>query len=234
MENKAIDMVITSCGRLNLLDRTIKSFDKFNTHPISKLIIIDDSADKEIHNELSKTYTDNRYQLIFNGEKKGLIPSIDIAYSFIETEYFFHCEDDWEFMGKGFIDKSLVILENKPNILQVWLRGDKDPNGHPVEPEIYEIDGVKYKLMAVNHNDVWHGFSFNPTVRRLKDYKLIAPWSGIQLDGFALTRIGYQENHIGRVYYEQHGFRAASLIEEYCVHIGWSQRTDAWKNYANK
>ena len=37
-----VTVVITSCGRLDLLDKTLSSFMEFNTYPIEKFIIIDD------------------------------------------------------------------------------------------------------------------------------------------------------------------------------------------------
>ena len=59
----------------------------------------------------------------------GQVAAIDRAYGGVTSEYIFHCEDDWEFHATGLIEKSKVILENNPSILQVWLRGLADTNG---------------------------------------------------------------------------------------------------------
>lgn len=225
-----VTVVLTSCGRLDLLKQTIDSFRQYNTYPIEKFIVIDDSGDWNFHKELMSTIKDVTF--ILNVENLGLIKSIDVAYSHVNTPYIFHCEDDWLFLKSGFIEDSLQILENYPEIMQVWIRSDQNPNGHPIEPELMEINGVKFKMVGTYQHNVWHGFSFNPGLRRLKDYQLIAPYSEIHLD--ENRGIGVQENHIGRVLFEQYGFRAATLIPEYCIHIGGYQRTYADVSRQNK
>lgn len=225
-----VTVVLTSCGRLELLVRTIESFRHFNTYPIQRFLLIDDSGDKDFHHALIDRFPD--IEMILNEENIGLIPSIDKAYSQVKTPYIFHMEDDWEFKDYGFIEKSIKVLRNNPQIMQVWLRGDQNPNGHPIEPQIFESEGVQFKLVGTYQHNVWHGFSFNPTVRNINHYRLIAPWSEIHLD--ENRGIGVQENHIGRVYFEQYGFRAASLIPEYCIHIGGWQRTYADVSKQNK
>lgn len=218
-----ITAVLTSCGRLDLLRETIDSFYKFTDIYPKEFIIIDDCGKPEIHEQLKIEYS--KFKLILNQENIGLIHSIDKAYSEVKTPYVFHLEDDWRFNKGGFMQQSLDILENIPNIMQVWLRGDRNPNGHPIEPEVKEINGIKYKMVGIHVHGVWHGFSFNPTLRRISDYRLIAPWSEIHLD--ENRGIGVQENHIGRVYFEKYGFRAATLLDEYCVHTGDWNRTYA-------
>ena len=225
-----ITVVLTSCGRLDLLIRTIDSFRKFNTFPVSRFLVIDDSGDRDFHLALIDQYSDVEFML--NETNIGLIKSIDKAYSQVRTPYIFHCEDDWEFTRSGFMEQSLKILEKKPNIMQVWLRGQNNPNGHPIEPEIYEVDGVFYRMVGTYQHNVWHGFTFNPGLRRLSEYNLIAPYDDIHLD--ENRGIGVQENHIGRVLFEQYGFRAATLLDEYCVHIGGHNRTYADPSKQNK
>jgi len=213
-----VTTVITSCGRLDLLDRTLTSFLKYNQYPISQFIIVDDSGDASVHEKLTEKYPD--YDLILDPEKRGLIACVDDAYSKVNNPYIFHLEDDWEFTKEGFIDKSLKILQLNPIIMQVWLRGDKNPNGHPIEPELYLADDVEFKLVALRQHTSWHGFTFNPGLRRLADYKLVAPYTGIHLNEHSMTSFRIQENHIGLVYFDNFGFRAATLLDEYCIHIG--------------
>jgi hypothetical protein len=220
-----VTVVLTSCGRLELLRQTVDSFLKFCEYPIEEFIIIDDSGNKNVHEDLKYQYSAEYFHLILNEQNIGLIPSIDKAYSKVRTPFIFHTEDDWEFTRAGFIEKSVKILQNERNIMQVWLRGDKNPNGHPIEPEVFETDGVQYKLVGTYQHSVWHGFTFNPGLRRLSEYNLIKPYDDIHLD--ENRGIGVQENHIGRVLFEQYGFRAATLLDEYCYHTGDFNRTYA-------
>ena len=214
-----ITLVIISCGRFNLLKRTIDSFNKFNTLPVKEVIIIEDSGNLSISKQIQETWP--AYHLITNLKNIGEIASIDTAYSEVETPYIFHCEDDWEFYRAGFMEQSLTILEHDPKMLQVWLREHYDTNTHPIDPDIHSIDGVMYQLMSINAlGGAWHGFTWNPGLRRLTDYKLVAPFAQTIAEGDfnALT-----ECHIGQKYFEL-GFRAAILMGGYVRHIGYGQQ----------
>lgn len=215
-----VTVVVTSCGRISLLKRTIESFNMFNTYPITEFIIVDDSGNQEVHEELRALFTD--CMLILYPKNRGLIQCIDDAYSWIKTPYIFHMEDDWEFIHSGFIEKSIVILDNVAEIMQVWIRGYNNPNGHPIDTEVFNVNGVEYRLVcAVPHHDpAWHGFTFNPGLRRLSDYLLLAPFVNVGDH----PGIGQRECNIGEAFY-QLGFRAAAIGEECCVHIGGQSRT---------
>jgi hypothetical protein len=194
-----ITVVVTANGRDALLKRTLDSFHRFNTYPDVKVIIRDDSK-----NHL------------------GQIRSIDEVYKQINTKYFLHLEEDWEFYRGGFIEHSLRILDQHPEILTVWLRHPDDTNGHPVEERRFAVHDTEmyttvYQLMSLNAlGGNWHGFTWNPGVRRLSDYELVKPFEQfIQPGDFAALT----ECRIGLKYLEL-GFRAAILPDGYCKHIG--------------
>jgi hypothetical protein len=204
MVDKKITFALTSCGRPDLLERTLDSFLEMNTYPIEKYIINEDSAIEGINDNLIKKYSYLNIEWILNKERFGQIKSIDNMYSKIDTEYIFHCEEDWLFTNKSFIEKSLDILENNEKILQVWLRAKNDTNGHPIEDYSDNFDLVKLGYMGV-----WNGFSFNPGLRRLSDYKLLGKYKNIG-----------HEPQISEKYKEL-GFRVAILKEKHVEHIGW-------------
>jgi hypothetical protein len=216
-----ISLVITSCGRVELLKRTIASFLKYNDIPISEVILIDDSGDIIVKEEIEKYFNllgwNVPVNLLFNAKNIGQVKSIDIAYSRVKQPYIFHLENDWEFICCGFMSKSLTILDTCPNVLTVWLRGLLDTNTHPVDDLIYNTLGVDFRLMSVNAlGGSWHGFTWNPGLRRTIDYKNIGTFADFIYDNdfAALT-----ECRIGQWYYER-GFRAATLLNKYVKHIG--------------
>ena len=214
-----ITLVIISCGRFHLLKRTIDSFNKFNTLPVREVIIIEDSGNMSVSKQIQEAWPE--YHLITNLKNIGEIASIDEAYSQVKTKWIFHVEDDWEFYRTGFMEQSLAILESNPKILQVWLREHYDTNTHPIDPEIYKVGDIMYQLMTLNAlGGAWHGFTWNPGLRRLADYKLVAPFAQTIAEGDfnALT-----ECHIGQKYFEL-GFRAAILMGGYVKHIGYGQQ----------
>jgi hypothetical protein len=111
-----VTVVLTSCNRPELLEKTLISFIKYNTYRnIKETIIIDDSGIYGCNNiVLNKPYLNPYLKIlniksIYNKTNIGQIQSIDKAYSYVKTKYIFHCEEDWEFLQTGFIEKSLKI-----------------------------------------------------------------------------------------------------------------------------
>ena len=215
-----ITFVLTSCGRLDLLRKTIDSFNEFNTYPIEEFIIIDDSGIIDLQDRMREEYPD--YTLIFNEERIGQIKSIDKAYSRVKTPYIFHCEDDWDFYKRGFIEDSLEILKSDEKILLVWLRELHDTNGHPQDEEIHNINNAKYKYVSLNWKGGWSGFTFNPGLRRLKDYELIKPYSSTPVH-FNLNnnRFYVPELEISKNYGDM-GYRTVILTRGSVKHSGWN------------
>jgi GT2 family glycosyltransferase len=199
-----VTFTLTACGRPDLLERTIDSFVAMNTYPIAHYIIIEDSGVVGINDDLKKKYEKLNIEWIENKSRIGQIASIDIMYEKVKSEYIFHCEDDWLFTAPGFIEKSLEIMESNPKWLQVWLRDQNDTNYHPVEA--YSED---YDLMELNDKDEWHGFTFNPGLRRVADYKLCGCYKNIGHEGQL------------SIFYKELGFRAPIVKEKYIEHIGW-------------
>ena len=208
-ETEKVTLVVTSCDRHDLLRRTLESFVKFNTYPIHETIIVEDS-DRAIPIDLFRLGGLGNVGLLLNVQRIGQIPSIDRAYAQVQTPYIFHCEDDWEFHREGFIEQSMQILESYPEVMQVWLRED---SGH------LALKTAQYPFftMQLDWAGGWSGFSFNPGLRRLCDYKKIGNYvdatRGCQQFGCE------SELKLSRLYRSM-GFIAASLRPGFVKHIG--------------
>lgn len=216
---KEITAVFTSCGRWNLLQQTLTSFCNTNTYQYIKFIIIDNSALTEAKDKINNIVQklNIKHQIIINDTNIGQVASIDKAYSYIDTEYIFHCEDDWFFSGSEYIEKSIDVLDSIPKIVNVNLRfrfdGEKGADS-PIEPLQQTLNGTKYHLYQLNYLNMWHGFSWNPGLRKLNDYNII---------GSCYKNIG-QEQHTGQLYKEL-GYRGACLEGQYAKHIGTNSST---------
>jgi hypothetical protein len=213
-ETSDITIVVTSCGRFDLLKKTLESLDRYNTAPIRAVIFTEDSGDEGVWNAIPPHWADHT-QVFINHTKLGQLASIDLAYASVETAFVFHCEDDWEFYRPGFIEDSKVFLEQMPSVLQVWLRSfahDVRVN-YPFHSlgERFVIAGRAASRILSSEDD-WQGFSFNPGLRRLADYGALAPFSR-----FATSPQG--ESGLSREY-AQKGFFAVALEADAVVHIG--------------
>lgn len=207
-----IDVILTSCGRFDLLERTLESFHRHNTYPIREFHIYDDSGfekwnDKQ-HEAVERIEQTYSHVTFHAGDKRiGQIEAMCYLMQFVTTPYYFTCEDDWHFTESGFIEDSMAVLEEHPEILQCWLRSKSDTNGHPV----ISFNG-KCSLMSTKYE--WKGFSFNPALRRLSDY---VPYNTITT--FRPNDPSRSEREIGE-YYHKLGRTAAILNKGYVKHIG--------------
>lgn len=200
-----ITLAVTSCGRLDLLGKTLESFDRHNTHPIKRRVIIEDSGDMQVYSALLLLYGEE-YDIIFNDPKLGHVQSLDRMYGTIDTPWIFHCEDDWEFIRPGFIESSMEVLKRREDVVVVTLRALDDTMGHPIEEKVYDD---LYRLCTPDHLGVWSGFTLNPGLRRLSDYQRVAPYA----------QYGTHEADLA-AHYRSLGYRGAILLEPYVVHIG--------------
>lgn len=79
-------------------------------------------------------------------------------------------QDDWLFHTKGdFIQQSISVLQHVEDALVVWCRDLRD-HDLPMGPVLRTPDGVPFhKVLPMS---LWKGFSFNPGLRRVSDYKV--------------------------------------------------------------
>lgn len=203
---KEVSLVITSCGRFDLLEKTLNSFFECNTYPVKKIIITEDSTEGEKLKRLISKYKDWNFDLIINEQRLGQLKSIDKAYSHIDTEYIFHCEDDWEFLQKGFIEKSMEILEEDSKVLLVGLRDKGDfEEGFFLEKEYAFHTGEKFYEVR---DEI---FTYNPGLRRKSDSDLFGLHE-------KLENTRYEEELSG--FYKERGYKTVYLKGKYVEHIG--------------
>jgi hypothetical protein len=210
-----ITLVVTSCNRHDLLQKTLESISRYVDLPIAQTIIIEDSPAPE-PDFLDSITNLGKIHWLSNGRRVGQLMSIDRAYSFVHTPYIFHCEDDWEFTQGGFLKPSLDILKQHPKIISVG--GLWDTNGHP------SVDDPQYpdfKIQQPCWHDFWGGLSFNPGLRRLSDWKQIGSY-GKQV-GYNLSGLQHEQK-LSKLYLDR-GYTIAVLpgAKPYIKHIGYNR-----------
>ena len=173
-----MSFVITSCGRLDLLDKTLESFFKFNSYKFQDLFLIEDPVDENIYKKVKKKWG-GKLDITFNQTKKGQIKSIEEIYKKITTPYVFHCEDDWMYTRGNFIEESLEILKTDPKIIQVWLESESAEKFGIFEfGPVITYNKLDFKKVSPKDGWEWGFFSFRPGVKRMSDYHLINGYEG--------------------------------------------------------
>jgi hypothetical protein len=208
-----ITFVLTSCGRFDLLERTLESFAATNDYPIRRYIIIEDSEDERVL-RMRDRFPELNLEIVINRPRLGQLASIDKAYAMVNTEYIFHCEDDWLFTKPGVITRSLVLLQAFPDVVMVWPRGSGShgPDWIMRLPMIEE-KGVRYRPIDPKAHHRWGNFTFNPGLRRLSDYHRLPSYAEVGGEGAV------------SVAYKRLGLRMVLLEDGGVDHIGSGRST---------
>jgi hypothetical protein len=217
-----VDVILTSYARYDLLEQTLESFFRYNDFPINRFFIYEDyGRDRMNAAQLSTLQTlKEKYaidEVIMPHRRQGQIKALDTLWSRVSTEYCFQMEDDWLFYRESWIADSIAVMKEAPKICTVWLRERDDLNGHPVVP----LDNGKYDLLSREYQKRWHGFTFNPSVKRLADYRLLGTYGLYAM--FSPSNPSRSEMIIAKEYYKR-GFSAAVLKQGYIRHIGGDGR----------
>lgn len=223
-----VALVITSCGRQDLLERTLKSFFATNEYPLNEIIVIED-GDGKLNGHLESVFKSQKIRWLQTGSRVGQIKAIDCAYQACTSDYIFHCEDDWEFFQTGYLSKSLTLLKHHPWLLQVWIRSLRDTNKHPLLKLECTTAGIPFRLLSPNHDaepwGQWHGFSWNPGLRRRDDYEKLGSFALLDPEGSKET---WRVESEASKFYKHSGFLAAILADNsgdgYVRHIGKERR----------
>lgn len=229
--DESVTMLITSCNRPFLLEKTLESFVKYNTYPIVKTIILDDSGVINCNESAISKYREKLNIIsLYNKTNISQLRSIDKLYSYVSTKYVFHCEEDWEFLQPYFIEKSMAIFNANPNekIFTIWLRPHNNTSGHPIiidnENRGYFLMHPNFSYMSRDNQYTWCGVTFNPGLRKTEDIYMFHPLTNMckltEKNGKMVPCEGeYTINSI----YRDCGFRAYILSEPtgHVKHIGY-------------
>jgi len=228
---KEITLFITSCGRPQLLKRTLESFVKFNTYPIKEVILCEDSG---IPNIVDFAKIILPYPIIFcyNQTRIGQMKTIEKYTQLIKTPYVFHLEDDYEFFDSGFIEMSFRILDTDPKISQVLLEDEqhtftKIDIGNPL---CYKVMTNEISEIHANNGDgPLTLFSWRPSLKRIEIQRLrmpYQPWDDEYTIELLINKLGYYSvvtknskngrlgfcTHIGKNYHVPEDFKKIKII----------------------
>ena len=112
---------ITTCKRLDLFERTMNSFLNCcqDVHRIRRFVCADDNSSTEDRERMQALYP--FFEFIFKSpEDKGHARSMNLLRAEVDTPYWLHMEDDWEFLvAADYIGRAAEILRVEPGVAQV-------------------------------------------------------------------------------------------------------------------
>lgn len=216
-ENAAADdaytVVLTSCGRFDLLGPTLESFFAHVDERPAAFVLVEDSGDEAVRETVARfeSALGRRFTVLLNRPQLGQMRSIDRAYAEVETPYVFHCEDDWEFFRSGFIAESRAILTARAEVSMVGLRprAELNPLVRDLPKEALGADpGVEFFALDPSLHPEYFSYSFNPGLRRLADARAIGPFAPLGHE----PDVSYA--------FKKRGFRIANLERPAVRHLG--------------
>lgn len=209
---KEVTVIVTDNNRVDLLRRTLTSFFAMNTYPIVGGMYIHNDGKDKLFNEIRREFADANWY--FSGGTIGYAASLDFLLSKVSTEYVFNIESDWLFHSNpGFIERSMTILEEHPDVHQVWIRDESD-HGHPLGQQV-SLSGIAVKPVTYGYKKHWNGWSLNPALRRMGDIKRMFP------NGLVEHRDEIdQAKHVAKFNY-----KAVAMVDSSIRHIGYGRRS---------
>jgi len=206
-----ITFVVISAGRFDLLETTLDSFLEYNSAAVARHILVEDRGGEAVLDVLKKYPV--KFDVMINQPPIGAIAGVDRAYSSVATPYIFHCEDDWRFFRPGFVEESMALLEAFPEISMVLCRrrGQSAVSDLIYQGELRTYRGIAYRVAPKLAHPHWLGYSFNPGLRRLSDYKEIGSFGrwGVEIDA--------------SIFFKRRGMAMAVLEEPACETTGWKR-----------
>jgi hypothetical protein len=220
-----LDVLVNSCARPDTLEVSMRTFRKhIKTSHKLRYVLLEDWIDEDRDRRQKGRKWLTKHQSWFDEihyAKKRMGPGFFFAptVKLCQTDFFFHLEDDNEFMFDINIDPLIKVMQNHDDITNIVLRRAKvDKRNHPKN---VVIDGLK--LTAFDLFSVATGV-FNTKVvkrvidecgwdRQLREAKVLGP--AAKKLGFKQYTLGFDENkphykHVG----PQKGYRKGRWIKD--------------------
>lgn len=194
----AVTVVLTSCGRFDLLERGLRSFYKKNTAPIDRFLFMENSGD-ETAREIARS-VDPGIEVHLG--RRGQLGSIDHAYGLVETPFIFHCEDDYVYFRGNFIEESMTILKADNQISMVSGRTWHHDNLFHVP--VTEHSGISVRLPRRSLHPGWFGYAFHTGLRRKREWERFGPFAQHSREwdvSYTMKRAGFRMAYLAEEAY---------------------------------
>jgi hypothetical protein len=166
-------VVLTSCGRFDLLEDTIASFARH--FDFDALTVAEDSGDHAGAEAFRSKF--DFVEVLVNDPKLGQMRSIDRLYERIATPYIIHLEDDWRFNATCDLDKIVRVLDANRDLTGVIIANREYAAKYEPFAEKKSFEGIGYKFFELDAHPEWFSYSFNPSVVARRTWIEMGPFS---------------------------------------------------------
>ncbi len=190
-----VTVCLTSCGRLDLLERTLGSFRAY--HPGGKIIISEDSADPDVVAKAKAACPDTT--VVSAAERVGQMKSIDRMFCLVETPYLFHLEDDWLFDGAVDWTASIALLASRDDVANISVRAFSEiKEKYRRRSDELRLERATFRLMRADAHPEFFGWSNNPGLMRTELYRAYRPFARLRHDQLSalIKREGRREAYL--------------------------------------
>ena len=151
-----IDVMINSCARIDLLERSLESFNKYvhSEEHTFRRVLIEDKVDNERRRQLGIDWIiKNKHEfdkIVLLPEKAGVGFWWQKTMEYCESPYHIHVEDDNEYLTEVNIDAIIDTMERHSNIINIAFSRGPIRKENNLGQEI--VDGLaltKFRLMSV-------------------------------------------------------------------------------------
>jgi hypothetical protein len=168
-----ITVVLTSCGRWDLLVQSLDTF--LSHHAPGRFLLIDDSADRAFAERIGARYPG--IEVILNDPRLGQHASIDKAYAQVSTPWIVHLEDDWFFTGPMDVTDAMALMNDDASIAAVCFSVFRKLKfRHRIFGTTFRHGDRLYGDLRRAHRD-WYGFSYYPTLLRRSLWEEFGPYA---------------------------------------------------------
>ena len=178
-----VALAITSCGRFDLLQRTLASMRPWIDRFPHRFVVEDSAESPDIFNRLEE----DGFTILVNGSNLGQHRSIDHMYARIDTKYILHCEDDWEFSREPDFEAARLVLDNgiggHDRVSLVCFHDFTRYSKHRQDTYRYtDVLGARFRY-SFNPGSRYNSFTFNPCVLRRDLTEVTGPYESFLTEG---------------------------------------------------
>jgi hypothetical protein len=151
-----------------------------------------------------------------NNVNERHMSNVQQLYETVHTRWWFHCEDDWEFVNDGFIQRSIRVLTETHNDKLYMMIGREPNTFRPFVDESYGWFGG-YSVLRINSgpNGAFASYTANPAIIDVDKLKSL-------VSDFTVFK---GEWHVSRTLGRVHKSRVGIFKEHFYKHIGDTRST---------